>query len=119
MTLDHIKKMKTKINSKREFDDILASSRLPIFAEFYTNWCGPCKMIQPIFDELKSEFAGKLLFIEIDVEKVKDVSDEMKVFSLPTLILFNHGKIIDRITGFKEKNRLEKWLNKNLRKIYE
>lgn len=117
MTLDNIKKMKTEINSKREFDNILASSKLPTFAKFYANWCGPCKMIQPIFDELKSTFGGRLLFIEIDVEKNKDVAEEVKVFSLPTLVFFHRGKIIDRITGFKQKSELEKWLNKNLRKI--
>ena len=117
MSFDNVKKMKTELNSKKDFDSVLANSRLPVFAEFYADWCGPCKMIQPIFDELKSAFKNKVTFVKIDIEKVKDVAEDKNVLSLPTLIFFYQGMVIDRITGFKQKSELEKWLNKNLKKV--
>lgn len=75
--------------------------------DFYADWCGPCRMIAPIIEELSTKFAGKAKISKVDIEKAQEVTAELQVTSIPTIILFKEGKEIKRIVGLRDKETLE------------
>lgn len=83
-----------------------------VLVDFYATWCGPCKMMSPIIDSLANERAFKV--VKIDVDKNIEIAQEYSVMSIPTLILFKNGKLIDKKNGFMPKELLLEWIDKNV-----
>lgn len=75
--------------------------------DFYADWCGPCRMIAPIIEELSSEFKGKATIAKLDIEKAQTVTANFQVTSIPTIILFKDGKEVKRIVGLRDKDALK------------
>ncbi len=71
--------------------------------DFYADWCGPCRMIAPILDELSAQFAGKAKIAKLDIESAQDTTTNYQVTSIPTVILFKNGKEVSRVVGLREK----------------
>lgn len=75
--------------------------------DFYADWCGPCRMIAPIVEELSSEFNGKAKIAKLDIEKAQSTTADFQVTSIPTIILFKDGKEVKRIVGLRDKEALK------------
>ena len=90
---------------KVKFKDVIKSNK-PVLVDFYATWCGPCKQLSPIVNQVKNELAGKMRVIKVDVDKKKAVSNKYKVKSLPTLAIFQNGQIVWRESGLKTKSQL-------------
>jgi thioredoxin 1 len=75
--------------------------------DFYADWCGPCRMIAPIIEELSIEFDGKANIAKLDIENAQEVTSEFQVTSIPTIILFKDGQEIKRIVGLRDKETLK------------
>lgn len=75
--------------------------------DFYADWCGPCRMITPIIEDLSSEFKGKATIAKLDIEKAQTVTAELQVSSIPTIILFKDGKEMKRVVGVRDKESLK------------
>jgi len=86
-------------------DDVLASSS-PVLVDFWASWCGPCKMIAPVLEELAAEKAGELTVAKLDVDANPSTAEAFQVVSIPTLLLFRDGKPVRRIVGAKGKAAL-------------
>lgn len=82
--------------------------------DFFADWCGPCRMIAPIIEELSSEFSGKATIAKLDIEKAQTTTSSLGVTSIPTLILFKNGKEVSRIVGIKDKETLRKLVMSSL-----
>ncbi|MGE5455710.1 MAG: thioredoxin [Ignavibacteriales bacterium] len=95
---------------KEEFLNLVSKDL--VLVDFYATWCGPCKMMSPIIDSLTSERALKV--VKIDVDQNMEIAQEYGVMSIPTLILFKNGKLIDKKNGFMPKELLLEWINKNM-----
>jgi thioredoxin 1 len=86
-------------------DDVLASAT-PVLVDFWATWCGPCKMIAPVLEELAAEKAGELTVAKLDVDANPGTARDFQVVSIPTLILFKNGEPVKRIVGTKGKAAL-------------
>ena len=91
--------------------DVLASP-LPVIVDFWAAWCGPCRMLEPVFEELSKEYAGKLTFAKISVDDYPTIAQEYDISGIPCLIVFSRGKEIERIIGFQQKAQLKEKIDK-------
>ena len=93
--------------------DVLNSS-VPVLVDFWAAWCGPCKMIAPILDEIAPEFAGKAKIVKINVDDNQLVAGQFGVRSIPTLLLFKNGQLVATQVGALPKNQLAAFINQHL-----
>lgn len=101
--------MITKISTS-EFDEKVLKSTLPVLVDFYADWCGPCKMAEPVLDELSSAYLDKISFVKINVDEAGEVAGKYGVMSIPTTVLFNKGAEVGRQVGFAGKEGYENLL---------
>ena len=85
------------------FDEAISTSEQPIILDFSAEWCGPCKMIAPVLDEIATENAGKISIGKVNVDENPDLARRFEVMSIPTLIVFKDGEPIKRLVGAKNK----------------
>jgi thioredoxin 1 len=88
------------------FDEEIKSAGQPVLVDFWAEWCGPCKMIAPILDEIAKDTAGKLVVGKVNIDENLEVTQRYDVMSIPTLILFKDGEPQHRIIGAKGKGQL-------------
>jgi thioredoxin 1 len=86
-------------------DDVLLSST-PVLVDFWATWCGPCKMVAPVLEEIATEKAGELRVVKLDVDANPNTARDFQVVSIPTMILFKNGQAVKRIVGAKGKAAL-------------
>ena len=92
-------------------------NELPVLVDFYADWCGPCKMMAPIFEKLAAEYAGKCVFAKLDVDANQDISGKFGVMSIPTVILFSNGKEVEKLIGFSNESQLREKIDGMLTKV--
>ncbi|MDG1846245.1 MAG: thioredoxin [Acidimicrobiales bacterium] len=92
--------------SNSTFDEIIGESEQPVLVDFWAEWCGPCKMIAPILEEIASEQGEKIQIAKLNVDEAADIARRFEVMSIPTLIVFDNGVPAKRIVGAKGKAAL-------------
>ena len=100
--------------TKENFDQEVIKSQLPVLVDFWAEWCGPCKAIAPIVEELAGELEGKLKVGKVDVDSAQELATQFNVMSIPTLIIFKDGKAVDQIVGAVGKDQMLSKINKYL-----
>src|SRR5579872_1741719 len=88
------------------FDEEVKSSEQPVLVDFWAEWCGPCKMITPVLEEISHDYAGRIKIAKLNVDDAPDTARRFEVMSIPTLILFKDGEPSLRIVGAKGKGQL-------------
>ncbi|MCX7826223.1 MAG: thioredoxin [Verrucomicrobiae bacterium] len=96
------------------FDAEVLQSSQPVLVDFWAEWCGPCKMIAPVLDELAGEFAGKAKIAKCNVDEAGELASQYAITSIPALLLFKGGKVVAQLVGARPKKDLQKLLNDNL-----
>jgi thioredoxin 1 len=92
--------------SATTFDEVVGSANEPVIVDFWAEWCGPCKMIAPILDEIADEQQGKLQVAKLNVDEAPDIARRFEVMSIPTLLVFRDGEVAKRLVGAKGKGQL-------------
>ncbi len=98
--------------SGENFQEEVMNSDLPVLVDFYAEWCGPCKMISPIIDEIAESYSGKIKVGKLDIDQAQDIASSQGVMSIPTLIFFKNGQKVEENTGALDKGQLEELIQK-------
>jgi len=96
------------ILTQQNFTAEVLSASVPVLVDFWAPWCGPCKMIAPVVDELAQEYAGKLKVGKLNTDENLDIASKYQITSIPSLLIFKDGKPVQKIIGFKPKAELKK-----------
>lgn len=88
------------------FEAEVLKSDKPVLVDFYAEWCGPCKMMSPIIDELAKEYEGKVKIVKLNVDENQMTAGKYQVMSIPTLFIFKNGEIVEQMVGYQDKNAL-------------
>ena len=106
--------MTTYLTSDDSFEKDITNENLPILIDFWAEWCGPCKQIGPILEELSTQYENKLKIFKINIDENPQIPQKYAVRGIPTLMLFKDGNLIDTKVGSLPKSALESWLIPNL-----
>lgn len=94
------------------FDEIVVNSELPVVVDFWASWCGPCKMMAPVFKDVAKEYPLKTLFVKVNTEEEQTLSAKFAIRSIPTIIMMKNGKEVDRVSGAMDQQSLKNWINR-------
>jgi len=98
----------------KDFDSVVLKSSIPVLVDFWAPWCGPCRAVAPVVEELSSEYEGKALIVKMDVDENPSTPGKYGIRAIPTLILFKNGEVVDQVTGAGTKSSLKDMIDKAL-----
>ena len=96
------------------FEAEVLKSDLPVFVDFYADWCGPCKMMSPVIDKLAEEFDGKIKVGKVNVDENGDLAVKYGIMSIPNMVFFKNGEVADRVVGAIPKPAMKEKFEKNI-----
>ncbi|HEX2961435.1 MAG TPA: thioredoxin [Ignavibacteriales bacterium] len=105
------------VGTDKNFDNEVLSAPTPVLVDFWAPWCGPCRMIAPVVDELAGELQGKLKVVKVNTDENYGVASRYGIMSIPTLGIFRNGRMVDSVIGAVPKQHLVKKLNPYLEKV--
>ena len=96
------------------FENEISSSNIPVLVDFWAEWCGPCKMLGPILEEISKELKDKVQIVKVNLDENQDLAMKYSIRSIPTLLLFKDGELIDTKVGLLPKSDLVEWLGSKI-----
>lgn len=99
--------------TKLNFDEEVLQSEKLVLVDFWATWCGPCKMIAPVLEQIAEEYKEKVKIGKVNVDEESEIARQYQILSIPTLILFKNGKIMNVSVGFHSKSEIEKIIQQN------
>lgn len=102
--------MATTAVTDATFDNEVKKAGVPVLVDFWAEWCGPCRMVAPILEELGKELAGQIKIVKVDVDNNQRVAAAYNIRSIPSLLLFKNGQVISQKLGAMPKHQLKAWL---------
>ncbi len=96
------------------FQKVVLESALPVIVDFWAPWCGPCKMMAPVFEELNREYGGQVVFTKVNTDENYDAATQFGIQSIPTLVIFQNGREVNRLVGFAPKTQLKRQIDRAL-----
>ena len=102
--------MTTHVSDANFGEEVLASKE-PVLVDFWAEWCGPCRAIAPVLEELSSELQGKVKIVKLNVDENPATASKYGIMSIPTLMIFKNGELAARQVGAAPKQKLEQWIN--------
>jgi len=106
-----------QVSDTKSWETDVMSSSIPVFVDFWAEWCGPCRMVSPVVEELSEEFSGKVDFVKVNVDQANEIASKYNVFSIPTLAIFNKGQIVAQQVGAASKESYKNMIDRALEKI--
>lgn len=104
----------TQVSNVKSWEIDVINSDIPVFVDFWAEWCGPCRMVSPVVEELASDYEGRVKFVKVNVDEAQDLASKYNVFSIPTLVLLNQGKIVSQQVGAASKESYKNMIDRAL-----
>lgn len=98
--------------TEKDFETKVLKSKMPVMVDFYADWCGPCKQVAPMIEELAGEYKDKMVIYKVNVDEEQGLAGKHGVMSIPTVVMFKDGKEVDRLMGFRGKEGYEEIIEK-------
>tara|TARA_Y100001978_G_C23418001_1_gene302382 strand:- start:147 stop:470 length:324 start_codon:yes stop_codon:yes gene_type:complete len=95
--------------NENDFEDEVLKSNLPVIVDFWAEWCGPCKMLTPILEELSDEMKNEINVVKVNLDENQDLAMKYSIRSIPTLLLFKEGNLVDTKVGLLPKSEIVTW----------
>lgn len=102
------------INLTNENYESILNSNSPVVVDFWATWCGPCRMVSPVIEDLANEFEGKTSICKLNVDELPDVASYYKIMSIPTVMIFKNGEVIDKAVGVRTKEEYQNMIKNAL-----
>ena len=102
-----------KVATNNNFAELLQSEKL-VVVDFWATWCGPCRMLSPLLDEVEGEMSDKVTVVKVNVDDADEIAMRYRIMSIPTLLFFKNGQIVDKTVGAMPKSTLVDKINANL-----
>ena len=102
-----------KVATNTNFDDLLQDGKL-VIVDFWATWCGPCRMLSPLLDEVEEEMSDKITVVKVNVDDADEIAMKFRIMNIPTLLFFKGGQLVDKTVGAMPKNVLVDKINANL-----
>ncbi|KAK0168921.1 hypothetical protein PV327_002677 [Microctonus hyperodae] len=101
-----------KVQDNKDFDERVINSKVPVIIDFFATWCNPCRMLTPRLESVIAEKGGKILLAKVDIDENTDLALDYQVESVPVLIAMKDGKVLERIVGLQDTDKLRKFVDK-------
>ena len=103
-----------EITSTQQFEQEVLKSTTPVFVDFWAEWCGPCRAVSPAVEELSTEYKEKVDFVKVNVDENNELAQKYNIFSIPTLAIFDNGKVIAQAAGAASKDSIRSYIDRNV-----
>ncbi len=100
--------------TKDNFEQVVVNSEIPVLLDFWASWCGPCRAVSPLMEQLADEYKGKAAVGKVNVDEENELAAKFRVLSIPTVMLFKGGQVVDKIIGARSKDEFSGLIAKNL-----
>ena len=101
-----------KISDPKSWEIDVVNSPVPVFVDFWAEWCGPCRMVGPVVEELADDYDGKIKFVKVNVDDANELASKYNVFSIPTLMIFNNGEVVAQQVGAASKDSYKNMIDR-------
>lgn len=100
--------------SDNQFQEEVIESKVPVLVDFWASWCGPCRMVAPVLEEMAQDYHDRLKVVKVNVDENPDTASRYSVMSIPTMILFKNGEVLETLVGVRKKDELSGIVEQNL-----
>lgn len=104
----------SQVSDPKEWESEVIGSPVPVFVDFWAEWCGPCRMVSPIVEELAGDYDGRVKFVKVNVDQASELASKYQVYSIPTLVVFKGGEVVSTQVGAANKNHYKDMIDRAL-----
>jgi len=104
----------SRVSDAKTWETDVISSDVPVFVDFWAEWCGPCRMVGPVVEELASDYDGRVKFVKVNVDEAGELASKYNVFSIPTLVIIKNGEVVSQQVGAASKESYQGMIDRAL-----